>query len=232
MLRSIILSRSEFLSKLITKEFDFVPYATGGCGKNFSVPTYGFELNDIIYTMDEVPIDGEKAKSPPIKERLLMEITTYSDDIKLTYYLPVDIPIDTNLYSYSYKKYHLCEHTIRFDAPLLKNGLHYVIPEEITLYYLMYLEDWKAVFKRSYDKIVEAIKINPNTLTLTYGDIRENCFGRNGDIDRNLDIGINRLLIDMNKAVNFDDYDNFDDEIEICGRTTFYCESSNESDSE
>lgn len=173
LLRSTTLSSSEFFDKLKTKEFDFIPYESiGSC--DFNLPTRLFS--------DEISEDN------------LVEITSYVNGIKLTYYLPVNIGSYASLNTY----------TINYDAKIISfiskvsyrerlESHSFELKGDIKLYYLVSLEEWKNAIKMAYDMVISC---DEEGLYFTYKDVYKGLCGRNNDMGNNVGEGVNKMLKD------------------------------------
>ena len=172
MLRSITLDIDDFFKKLKTGEYSFIAYENCFGTGDFNIPT--------------------RLLSDDIPENNLIEITSHVDDIKLTYYLPIDM-----------KKY-LCLNAIDIDyekkiISFIEIALHSRINESVSklfegpvkLYYYVSLLDWKNAIMMAYNMVINH---NGNDLYFTYDDVYKNMCGRNNDMGDNITKGVNIML--------------------------------------
>jgi hypothetical protein len=142
-----------------------------------------------------------------IPENLMIEVTFYISDIKLTYYLPVTGPKSVM----ELNKYEINDDIITFSESFSWNdkitSFNYIVPNEIKLYYLVSLDEWKNAIQKGYTKVIKTLESGisgMNATEFTYDDVYDNLSGRNNDIADNIELGVNRMLKDNNISTRID----------------------------
>jgi hypothetical protein len=162
------------LNKFKTEEFSFISYGDKLFDHSFSLPTRLFN------------IEGP--------ENLLLEITSYTSNIKLTYYLPVVVPkpsISVNKYIIKNNNFVFME----FQPWTNKvNAFKYIVPDEVKLYYMTSLDEWSQAIEMTYHKIITAIQCGEFSTEFTYYNTLKNLMGRDNDIGYNIINNVNNML--------------------------------------
>jgi len=170
---SISLTSTEFLDKLKTKEYDFIPY-----DQSFNLPA--------------------RLLSDEISEDDVIEITSYVDGIKMTYYLPINIGkyLSLNHYNIDYEK-RTITFIEKFSYTNNQKSFLFELKDTIKLYYLVSAEEWKNAILMAYKMVIN--HNNKKDLYFTYENVYKNICGRNNDMGYNIMNGVNKLLKDNGK---------------------------------
>ena len=174
-MQKTILTRSEFLNKFKTNEFQFIPYE-GIFGNTISFPSCLLNLNH----------EGSTC----------VEISSFIDEIKLTHYFVCNCPSIVTEGTVDYRLERLV-----FSSPSSWSEKPRVyfhdLPQEIVLYSSCSLEDWKEAIELGYNMVKELH--DGDSAIFTYDDVFKNVIGRYNDMGSNISNGVNARL--KNKSI-------------------------------